>query len=1260
MSWTKEQQKVIDLRKRNLLVSAAAGSGKTAVLIERILGLITDPEKPLDIDRLLVVTFTRAAAGEMRERLNSAIEKKLSDGEENEHLVRQMTLIQNAQITTIDSFCSYVLKNYFHVIGLDPNYRVMDEGEGKLLKSQVLQELLEERYEEETGKFRYFVECFATGKDDQALEDSVLRLYEFAMSYPYPEKWLEKCIRAYQIESMEKLLETDWMKELTASIQALIRDLKDLTERALTVTREVDGPYIYEAALQSDLEFLESLLAARNYEEIYALLDGAKPWARLSAKKDENIREEKKDLVKAIREEVKEAVKDLKEQYFFESPQAEFEDMKAAGEPMSVLVELTLDFMEWFAREKREKNLCDFHDMEHLALKILVGEDGEPTDTARELSGQFEEIMIDEYQDSNLVQEAILTAVSREKEGVHNLFMVGDVKQSIYRFRLARPELFLSKYQTYTREESENQRIDLSKNFRSRREILAFTNQIFLEVMREKPGAVVYDAAAALYPGAEYPEGNEEKLKPEILLFDLDESKELTEKTHATPSELEAWMTGKKILSMVGKEEVFDKELGAMRKMEFRDIVILFRSPMVFAESYGKVLGDLGIPVFVGSRSGYFSAREVQVVLALLGIIDNSDQDIPLATVLLSPIGGFSEKDLANIKGEAGEEKSFYESCLWYAGNGAKDSIRENLKKFYGMVEEFRQRAPYTPIHELLWYIFDYTGYEDYASAMPAGEQRSLNLKMLVQKAWDYEKTSYRGLFNFIRYIENLQKYDVDYGEAGLMGEERNVVRIMSIHKSKGLEFPVVILGGLEKQFNQQDTRSRLVLDVDLGAGFDMVDPILRVRRPTLFKRCVQKKVKDDNIGEEIRVLYVALTRAKEKLILTGVLSGLEKKVREWYQNINPGFLGLSYRELSGAGGYLDFLMPVLLKYESAKDFLSKLGISQNGCLLSGNPVWSTDFVICRVDIQEILADELGRQVKDVFDMQSLKSLNPDTVYDGEFRKLLKERMEGAYPYGDSSHIPVKLTVSQLKRQSDEEEEAGVRLFEDEKNDILWMHESAQAEYEEMNALETGYEQGHVPETEHGRGNTPERLIPEFMKDSAPMEGSARGTAYHSFLQYLDFGRCGNLAGVKEQLNGLCAAGRLTEGEACAIDCRRILRLCTSDLGRRMARAQRDGRLFREQHFIYGVPASEIYPEISFERTLLIQGVIDAYFEEEGSLILVDYKTDFVKKGEEALLYRKYAPQLAYYEQALTQLTGKPVREKIIYSLFRQKELREN
>ena len=1252
--WTKEQKQAIDARGSDLLIAAAAGSGKTAVLVERIITKLLREEQ--EIDRLLVVTFTNAAASEMRQRIGVAIAKQLEETPEDIHLQNQMAFLPRADIKTIHAFCLQVIREYYHLLELDPKVRTADPAEIKLLQKEVLEELFETLYAAEDSQWFFdLLETFSSSTKDTPLQDLVLQLYTFAEGSPNPKRQLEQLAESLFLAEGETVDACGWFSLIRQSVETALDYARYQLKKAWQMADEGEFGG-YHKLLTNEVAMVENFAAAlqKKYADwwlAYLAID----FARLPAYRGEE--KETAERIKALRNEAKDTIKKLQEAIFAYSPEMQADLVRRMYPVVQGLARLTKLFLDAFAAAKREKNMIDFHDYEHFALEILVNEDGTPTEAAAELRQRYDEIMIDEYQDSNLVQETILAAVSGESIGENNRFMVGDVKQSIYRFRLARPELFLEKYETYTLEDSDCQRIDLKKNFRSRREILAFTNEIFREVMRQNPGKILYTAETALYPGADYPEMDPMTLRPELLLLDLDEDEELMERVRMTPGELEAELTGQRILKMVGKEEIFDKTIGktgSMRKIEFKDIVILFRSPSAFAESYGKVLENMGIPVYVGTRSGYFSTREVQVVLSLLKIIDNSSQDIPLAAVLLSSIGGFTKKETALIRSSCGEEKAFHESCRWYRENGEDEKLRKKLEDFYALLEDFRQQAAFTPIHELLWYIFDVTGYAEEAAAMPAGEQRAQNLKMLVQKAWDYEKTSYRGLFNFIRYIENLQKYDVDYGEAQSLGENRNVVQIMSIHRSKGLEFPVVFLGGLEKQFNKMDTRSRMVLDADLGIGFDMVDPVLRVRRTTLFKRCIQAKVNDDNIGEEIRVLYVALTRAKEKLILTGAVSGLEKKLERWCQSASPLKYGLSYQILSGAGGYLDLLMPVLLKYESARELLGEKG-EIRPLREEEDAVWTTPVAIRKLSVQDLLAGGVEQEARKALDIESLRLLRSDEIYEPEFHEILGKRMAEA----EEQHyqrIPVKLTVSQLKRQSEAELETESELLygEESKKEADWEDWERIFEdslFKEQTDLKTGTEEA-LPEVEE--------IIPDFLKDEAPVQGTARGTAYHIFLQYLDFTRAESLEAVEEQLRELKEKGRLTREEAAAIDCRRILCFSKGALGQRMARAQQAGVLFREQHFIYAIPAARLYPEAEEGRKLLIQGVVDAYFEEADGLILVDYKTDYVEKGGEAVLYRKYAAQLNYYTEALEQLTGRKVKEKILYSVRLQKELREN
>lgn len=1190
MTWTPEQKAVIDLRERNILVSAAAGSGKTAVLVERIVGMLTDAAHPIDIDQLLVVTFTKAAAGEMRERIGRAIDGLLEKNPEDEHLMRQQTLIYNAQITTIDSFCNDILHNYFHLIGLDPDYRVADEGEQKLLKADVMEMLLEEKFAQDSKEFQQFVDSYAVGRDDKELGNYILRLYEFSMSHPWPEEWLESCLTPYEAGSVEEMLESSWASELMGMIRKTLQDVKKMAEKALEICYEAGGPWMYGEALESDADLVAQYLRCDNYEELGRAFSGRGKYAVLSRKKDETVLDEKRELVKQIRDQMKKRLEGLEKQYFTSGAKEQYELLTGSQENVRMLVELAIAFSRRYQEAKREKNLLDFPDMEHLALEILTQRTEEglvQTEAAKELALRYEEIMIDEYQDSNEVQELILTSISGAGRGKKNIFMVGDVKQSIYRFRMARPELFMEKYQKYSTQDGEEQRIDLHKNFRSREEVLTGANKLFSCLMTRRMGGIVYDEDAALNPGAEYPETHGEN-RSELLLLDLEEDPEGAAEAEENERELEARMVGTKILEMVGKQEVYDKETGEMRKARFGDVVILLRTISGWAESFLKVLHTMGIPGYTGTRTGYFSSVEIQTVLSFLKILDNPRQDIALTAVLASPIGNFSSRELALVK-SSGAEGDFYTVCRSYLDQGTDEKLKEKLMAFFDMLDEFRSWVPYLPMHELLWRIFDRTGYADYAAAMPGGEQRTANLRMLEEKAAAYEETSYRGLYNFVRYIENLRKAEIDYGEANIGGEEADTVNIMSIHKSKGLEFPIVFVCGLHKSFNRMDVRSRVILHPDLGLGCDYTDPVLRVRIPLLMKRFLQKKTDEDNLSEELRVLYVALTRAKEKLILTGVLKGTEKKLSLWNQNA-PDEEGLSYTALSGAENCLDWIMPVVLS-------------NSNG-----------PFDLQFVTIEGLVKEEVKGQVS--LQMAGERLLKRKTEEEEAPVKQAREEIERLfswkYPFEAGRKSGGQLTVSELKKMGMEEEEAGTVLID-------------------------------VP---------PEPLIPAFRKKDIPAKGAALGTIYHKILEKLDYGQVRNRPQIQAQIQALKIQGFLTEEEETSVDCGMILRFVRSSLGRRMKDAFLKESLYREQPFIIGVPAKEIKAEWNSEELVLVQGIIDVWFEEEDGLVLADYKTDYTidPSGEE--LVQKYKTQLEYYRKALSQVTGKPVKEAWIYSFW--------
>lgn len=1323
VKWTEEQQKVIDTHGVDVLVSAAAGSGKTAVLVARILEMVTSPVHPVDIDRLLVVTFTNAAAAEMRQRIRDALEVRAEQEADNEHLQRQLVLIHNAKITTIHSFCLQVLRSHFHLIGLDPGFRVADEAEMQLLRQDVLKEVLDEAYETEAEnqEFHEFLEQFSTGKDDRPVMEAVLALYHFSMGQPWPLEWLQECREMYvgggaalaKTDSAEQKkeepdngsrLEEDsakegeeqnnqtervcgktcdglhdplWLRAAVDDTKHVLEEAGNLVQRAYDTAMEPFGPAAYGLALLDDLEQIKRVARAQDYHGLAAAFRGMHPYKRLSTKKDPDVLEEKKQLVKDLREAAKTALAGVRTRYFYDTPEVIRDEFERSGLSVRWLTYLTEAFSKRLAQRKAEKNMLDFSDLEHLALQILVErKDGEnhPSAAAREYAGQFEEIMIDEYQDSNLVQELILGSVSGGGCGAHNLFMVGDVKQSIYRFRLARPELFLEKYHAYPQLETA-QRIDLHKNFRSRYEVLNSVNYIFRQIMTENPGGIVYDEDAALYAGAKFPErvdlcaekdawvqdggkpesdASQSMKKEEAngALLKAEEINEtssresayttelwLTESDTARRRETEARMVGARIEAMVGKEQIWDKDLtpegwmegmerGSYRPVQYKDVVILLRTVSGWADTFGSVLTEMGIPNFTGSQSGYFSAAEVRTVLSYLQVLDNPRQDIPLAAVLHSAIGGLDEEELAWIRSES-EEGSFYECCRSYLESGADKAIKEKLAHFFDMLERFRARAEYTPVHLLLWEILDETGYGAYAQALPAGSQRKANLDMLVEKAIAYEATSYRGLYHFVRYIENLKKYEVDYGEANIGSESDNTVRIMSIHKSKGLEFPVVFVCGMAKQFNETDSRAKAVMHPSLGIGCDCVDTRLRTRQASLLKKIIQKTTSMENLGEEMRVLYVAMTRAKEKLILTGCVGNMEEQAAKWSQTAATPGETLPYSSLTGASSYLDWVMPALMRHPDARMLALSLHIPYEEFdqsvwkkrMEKGKPVDKTDAFSTHYEFYAMAkelfeAEEFRQADKEQASLAAL--LNPDlsVCADEEARKYLAHVFseDFAYQYERGQKIAGKLSVSELKKRSQEPEE-------------------------------TDAKQLCAPEEEE--------IIPGFYQTDTQVKGAARGTLYHTFMENLDFSKKEEL---QMQLEELVSCGKISRDEAAAVRLSDIRRFLKTKTGKGMEQAARAGKLHREQPFVLGVPAETIQKEWSGDETVLVQGIIDSWFEDEdGAVILVDYKTDHIADREK--LAERYRGQLSYYAQALEQLTGRTVKKQVIYSFFLGKEI---
>lgn len=1308
VSWTTEQQQVIDLRNRNILVSAAAGSGKTAVLVERIVKIITDKNHPVDIDHLLIVTFTNAAAAEMRERIGNAIEKALDEQPGDEHLLRQLTLIHNAQITTIDSFCLYVVRNHFHEIDLEPNFRIGDEGELKLLREDVLGKVLEQNYEEPSEAFSDFVEGYASGRTDAALNEMILQLYEFSRSYPWPEKWLDSFVGIYRIENREELDRAEWLAPLTQNIRFVLKDCEQLLKQALAVTQQDDGPDMYEKAVRSDLEKYESLSKLTSFCELSVALSDIK-YDRLASSRGFEGDPDKLELVKSLREQAKDVVKKLCKQYFFCSPEMMIEQLERTEPMLEEVVRLTKQFADEFAAAKRRKNLVDFHDVEHFALQILVDEETEKVKkTAEEFRDTFEEIMIDEYQDSNEVQETLLRSISREERGENNIFMVGDVKQSIYRFRLARPELFMKKYDSYSLEESTTQRIDLHKNFRSREEVLTCTNDIFYKIMARSLGNVEYDAEAALYPGASYPaiemkktagkeETAEEQTKqsiadftPEILLADSND--ELLEDTEFSDKKtLEAKIVAEEIRHLMKTQPVTDKATGELRAARYSDIVILLRSLSGWADSLVEVLNGNGIPAHTVSSTGYFSTVEVQTVLSMLRLLDNPRQDIPMAAVLRSPMAGLTDEELAVLRLEDGSVP-FHEAVLelaegLYEEDGQKEisdseadseadqkqgrnadgkkeddietTAHRKLLKFYKKYRQLRQLVPDTPIHELIEIILRETGYGHYVAAMPAGSRRTANLNMLLEKATAYEKTSYKGLFHFVRYIDELQKYDVDFGEADMVGENEDVVRIMSIHKSKGLEFPIVIVSGMGKNFNKQDTRSKMVLHPELGIGLDYMDGKKRIKSPTIAKKAIAKQIDLENLGEELRVLYVALTRAKEKLILTGTLKDAPEKLEFFRQQAalyahSSDTTAIPYLTRESAAGYLDWILPAVLSY-------------------------GDKYPVRIVEAAELVLDEVENQLEQNENLTEriVEIEAADTQLVGQ----LKQRFSQRYPYQTDILRKNKYSVSELKHRAmrekfEAEQEETIPAFLEEPvtpTIPLFIQRQGIVGQEAQNKAQDAGQEAESKAEQKIESNTANR-------------GALRGTAVHRVMECYDFT---SEKSVQEQMDAMEKEEKITADMRALVKEQIVADFVSSETGRRMALAQCGGALYREKPFVMGFTEEEMerygfgagaqmieneaqtenaQQEIMSENVsqenhmheedlTLIQGIIDVFWIEDDGITVLDYKTDRVDTVQE--LIDRYATQLKLYADALERVfaTRKlKVKEILIYS-FRLEKL---
>ena len=1003
-NWTSEQKQAIYKKGTNILVAAAAGSGKTAVLVERIINKIINEN--IDIDRLLVVTFTNAAASEMRERVLNAIYKKLDNDFENPNLQRQITLLNKASICTIDSFCLEVVRNNFYELeNISPNFRIADTTEIELLKQETIEEIFETKYEEQNKDFEKLINTYTSYRDDTPLKELVLKIYTYIQSSPFPEEWLKEKIEMFNLENNldEDFSDTKWGKILLQELEEEVIDdivtLKNVHETLIFDT-ELEK---FEQVLRTDLDMLENLKKhLDNWDEAYQINQNFKfvDWPR--KKVDSEIKEE----AKLIRDDIKTKLNKKRNKILVTNSKEAIQDIFDMYDILLKLQNLILDFGNEFSKKKREKNIVDFNDIEHFALNILLKKDEEgniiPSQVAKTYQEKYLEIAIDEYQDSNLVQEYILNAISKQ----NNIFMVGDVKQSIYKFRQAMPELFLSKYKEYKlkddRKIDEDLKIQLFKNFRSRKNILDFTNMIFQNIMSENLGDIEYNEQEYLNLGADYKEINQD-LKTEINIIDLKEenkNEDTTEENEETQEqeeriediELEARFIANKIKKLIDERyQVFDRKKNTYRNITYKDIVILLRSTKTTAPIYEQELLNLEIPVFSDASQEYLDTIEIQTVISLLKIIDNPIQDIPLVTVLRSNIGKFTDNDLVKIR-LTDKYDNFY-TCLQKSKVNVDKELKDKIEQFLNNLEKWRKEQEYLALDELIWKIYSDTGYYNYVGLMPNGELRQANLRMLFERAKKYETASFKGLYNFIKFIEKLKLSSKDMSSAKVIGENDDVVRIMSIHKSKGLEFPVVFLASTGRQFNLMDLNDDILIHQDLGIGVKYIDYEKQVQYDTLTKLAIRNKILTETLSEEMRVLYVALTRAKEKLIITSLLKDANKEFDNIEKQVNrfeKSNEKINYILLKKMKRYIDWILLVYKYEEKNIKNISTLNIYNKKELLKSFKTIQKD----KIDVIK----ELEKHEKDNKQIENIKNI-----------------INYQYKYLLSTVMPTKTSVTKIK-----------------------------------------------------------------------------------------------------------------------------------------------------------------------------------------------------------------------------------------------------
>ncbi len=1209
MAWSKEQEEAINTRGENILVAAAAGSGKTAVLVERIIQLVLKDN--IDISEILVVTFTNAAAAEMRERIGRRLEDKLtqaadtSDTAVMKKLQRQLILLNAAPISTLHSFCQSIVRRHFHEINVDPEFRVAGEQEINLLKQDVLMNLMEAEYDKENNEpFLQFVDAYGSERGDGDAYKIILGVYDYAMSQPFPEQWLKALPGFFNIADDADIDDTAWAQIVKDEVQNGLNECFSLNTE-MQSTADQSGYSV--KAVDDDLALLENIgdVLLAPWEELYTAMNDIKfTVMRLNA----DMPDEVKDYLKDLRQRIKKIINDLGKSFFEMPPDKLLEDMRGQREVMTVICELTIEFMTAFGEAKHERVIADFNDLEHFALQVLADEKSTeenliPAAAAIAMSKKYKEVMVDEYQDTNGVQEAIISLVSGKN---HNQFLVGDVKQSIYRFRMAEPGLFMKKYHGSDIQRRQYKCIDLSKNFRSRSNILQAVNFVFSQIMTQKAAEIDYGEKEALSYGALYQSHiNTMDENVELMLLDKDnaagDENEKQKDAADDDSEnligfdAEADCIASRIKKLMEEGcQIFDKQSGGYRALAYKDIVILMRSAVGKADKMLEALRNNNIPSYAAVSSGYFAETEIKVMVSLLRIIDNPRQDIPLAAVLYSAVADFTAEDLVNIR-LCSKTGALFDALLQTnePGNDIDEALKDKAADFLQKLTHWRSLARQRSVPELIWQLYDETGYYDYCGGMPGGLLRQANLRMLYDRAAAYEETDYRGLFRFLRFIGKMQKSGNDLSVARTLGENEDVVRIMTIHRSKGLEFPVVIIADLGKSINLADSRQALLIHKTYGLGPYVYDAKYNVRYPTFARQAIARQIIRESKAEELRVLYVAMTRAREKLILTGSVKNLKKKAEEWCRCTTAAVLP-AYQILN-ASTYLDWLCPAIARH---KDGAVLYDIWQgspesSSALPYADSKWTVD-----IKNNPVLAEkEKQDYVSDVFN--AIKEHLPIETAAGS--DWVRERLTWKYPKNLNSQVPSKLSVTEIKRRFDPEPDTA-NIF---------------------------------------TGN--EYVRPQFLQDKQAMTGTEYGTLMHSVMQHLDF--AGDLSdkGIKLQLDEMAQNEIIAAEHTAHVNRRSIQSFIYSPLGERM---RSSNKVRREMQFSRMLDADRFYTDAQPGSKIFIQGVIDLLFNETDGIVLVDYKTDNCNEDEAV---KKYKIQIDLYSEAVEAILNRHIKEKYLY-----------